>query len=198
MVEAGAETTVPRVAGDVNTVRSIVEVDASGRAVSKLRILVLARIAYGVLALVSLERRRIVVGLSLCTALSACSPVDRRVPWGTMQMAREIVYDLRRFEHVDDEFGRVEVLGWRAVESRQKRLPPVDEIRHRSSEAVVWMRVEGRSGVPGWIVVDAWSEPPQRPSDHVRSPGGSAVRSVRCATAEPGRATLWGPEQANH
>lgn len=157
-----AKTAVPRVEGDVNTewVLDGAQVDDCGRPVSKLTNSAMpARIAYLVLSFVSAPRRRMVVGLSLCFALSACSLGDPRVPWDTSQMGREIADDLRRFEHVDAEFRQVEVLGWRTIESQQKRPAPLDAIRHRSSEALVWVRVESGSGVPGWIVVDAWRGP---------------------------------------
>jgi hypothetical protein len=109
-----------------------------------------------VLALVSLARRQVVVGLSLVAALAACSFWDARVPWDTKQMAREIAADLRRFEHLDAEFRQVEVLGWHTVDSPPKQPAPPGILWRRSYEALVWVRVESGSGLPGWVVVDAW------------------------------------------
>jgi hypothetical protein len=71
-------------------------------------------------------------------------------------MAREIADDLRRFERVDAAFRQVEALGWRTITIEQRQPTPLPPIRHRSLEALVWVGVESASGIPGWIVVDAW------------------------------------------
>lgn len=99
--------------------------------------------------------RRGVVTLSYCAAVSACAGCDARVPWDTNQMAREIALDLQQFENVDAEFREVEVLAWRRVERHQPRPAPLDPLRFRSYGALVWVRAEGRGGVPAWLLVQA-------------------------------------------
>ncbi len=114
-----------------------------------------ARTAYVFLALGSSAGRRIVAGLALCVAVTACSLDNPRVPFDTPQMACEIADDLRRFEHVDGAFQEVEVLGWRIVESLQQRPEPLQPLRYRTFEAPIWVRIENGADDPGWLVVDA-------------------------------------------
>lgn len=114
-----------------------------------------SRILMAVLTNVPFGSRRAMVALSICAALSACAPGDSRVPWDTSQMAREIARDLRQFERFEAEFRQVEVLGWRTVESQQRRPAPLDPIRRRDYHALVWVRAESAAGAAVWVLVEA-------------------------------------------
>ncbi len=98
-------------------------------------------------------------GLLIVLALSACAAGDPPVPWDTGEMTRELMIDLRRFEHITSDPREVEVLAWGTTvqvkgHATPPGLPPVARTG-RLDAALLWGRFETKAGTSEWLVIQA-------------------------------------------
>jgi hypothetical protein len=89
------------------------------------------------------------VGLSL---MPSCARRDAKVAWDTNDMEREIAAELRKFEGLRSDFGRMEVLAWRTEE---RTVRPIPLARDRFTVALVWAQTAG--AVRRWALIEMFN-----------------------------------------